>query len=93
MTSFEEEFPELNKMMDAWSCEEDSGFYPEDIEKFCLNKQRVREAIDNKIRILEKLLQNENENILVNELGCRVAIANLKEALKELSLDDEKVQQ
>ncbi len=44
---FEEKFPSLQEEFDSWTGQEDSGFYPDIIQKHCLDKQKVKKAIDN----------------------------------------------
>ena len=54
--NFEEQFPSLK---DKWNTTQDTGeyliFYDYDIEKYCLDKQKVREAIEKVYMSTEEL--------------------------------------
>ena len=58
--------------------------YPD--ESPYLSKEKLKEKIEWKIKQLEDLKKNHNPNILVNYLGCDVAIANFKWLMREMKL-------
>ena len=88
--TFEERFPSLT-VGDGYdpNSEGDYSFVStEDIEKHCLDKQRVRETIDDEITFLEYVLKKDSCVVgeLVNTLGVNVAIKALKDLKTELGL-------
>lgn len=81
MSSFEDQFPSL-KGKSQW--EEDIGFIPDEaIQEHCLDKAKVREAIE-KHRVVIKLDENNNE--LPKEFQVPSNFVDAHKLLKELGL-------
>ena len=92
--TFEEEFPELKESLIEAHDGTTISFklIIKDIQKHCVSKQRVRDAIEKKLKFLNYILEKDVPDIdkLVNQLGVNVAIINLKELIEELNKEDKK---